>query len=284
MGGITLGTWTENVRPAWAAEGISPDKLMPGGAKVNPSEFLAEDGATVTLTANANGGATSLAVSALANAIPSGTLLDFGVRAAHNVVVGAAGASGGATSVPVDALTAPLASGTLLDFGTNKFARLTAAAALGATSITVAAIPTALVDNDSATVPAVSIIARTTANAAAAATSITVEALAEPILSGDVATYAGAGTLKKRIQAGTLLGRTYTERDAGTGYGRWTTGDHEVYLVPFEITDAVANPNVELAAHTLKVYENNLPEWSGSSSDFKAAVRANYPTMLAPAG
>lgn len=67
------------------------------------------------------------------------------------VVVGAAGALAAATSVPVDALTGAVPSGTVLNFGTNKFARLTANAALGATSITVAAIPTALVDNDAAT-------------------------------------------------------------------------------------------------------------------------------------
>ncbi len=211
-------------------------------------------------------------------------MLDFGIRSSFQVNVGAAGASAAATSVPVDALPAPLASGTLLDFGTNKFARLTAAAAAGAVTITVAAIPTALVDADVATVPASSIVARTTATAAAAATSITVEALAEPILSGDSAIYAGAGSLKKRIPQGTLLGRTYTERDAGTGYGPYATADDDVHLLAFEVTDVDANPNIELVSHGTKVYENNIPGWTGSSSQFKAAARLAYQTMLAPAG
>lgn len=67
------------------------------------------------------------------------------------VTVGAAGALAGAVSVPVDALSGAIPSGTVLSFGTNKFARLTANAAAGATSLTTAAIPTALVDNDAAT-------------------------------------------------------------------------------------------------------------------------------------
>jgi hypothetical protein len=68
------------------------------------------------------------------------------------VVVGAAGAAISATSVPVIALARALNSGTVLDFGGGKFARVTANAAAGATAITVAAIPTALVSADQAVV------------------------------------------------------------------------------------------------------------------------------------
>lgn len=64
------------------------------------------------------------------------------------VDVGAAGASAGATSVPCNALSGPIPTGAILDFGTTKFAVLTADAATGATSLTVRAIPTALVDAD----------------------------------------------------------------------------------------------------------------------------------------
>lgn len=68
------------------------------------------------------------------------------------VVVGAAGAAIGATSVPVVALARALNTGTVLDFGAGKFATTTANAAAGATSITVRAIPTALVSGDQAIV------------------------------------------------------------------------------------------------------------------------------------
>lgn len=280
--GLTGSTWTENTRTVWAAEALSPDKLIPGGAKLAASQWNAEDAAVVTTTADADPGDTTLAVAALANAIPSGTLLNFGARTAQTVTAGAAIAT--ATTLPVTALAAPVPAGTTLYFGTNKFARVTADAAAGATSLTVAALPTAMAGGETATIPASSIVVRTTANAAAAATSITVEALAEPILTGDSATYAGAGVKKKRVPSGTLLGRSYTERDAGTGYGPWTSGDDEVHILAFEITDAADRPDCELVAHGTKIYENTLPGWTGSTSQFKAAVRGAYQTMLAPAG
>jgi hypothetical protein len=68
-----------------------------------------------------------------------------------SVVVGVAGAAADATSVPVAALSAAIPSGTVLSFGGQKFARLTAIAALGATALTVAALPKALVSGDTAT-------------------------------------------------------------------------------------------------------------------------------------
>lgn len=64
------------------------------------------------------------------------------------VVVGAAGAALNATSVPVAALSGPIPAGVTIDFGGAKFARLTAAAVQGAVTLTVAAIPTALVSTD----------------------------------------------------------------------------------------------------------------------------------------
>lgn len=71
-------------------------------------------------------------------------------RGAFQVVVGAAGALAAATTVPVDALPEAVAKGTVLTFGTNKFVTVDADAAEGATSLTTLAIPTALVDNDTA--------------------------------------------------------------------------------------------------------------------------------------
>lgn len=70
---------------------------------------------------------------------------------AFTVTVGTGGAAIGATTVPVTALPGALPSGVTLDFGGAKFARLTAAAAAGATSLTVTALVTALVAGDVAT-------------------------------------------------------------------------------------------------------------------------------------
>ena len=98
---------------AWVGDYLDREHLIPGGARLDPTQFA--DAEVVAAT------------------------------------VGAAGAALGATSVPVAALTGPIPSGTILDFGSAKFARTTALAAVGATTIAVAALPTALVSGDKAT-------------------------------------------------------------------------------------------------------------------------------------
>lgn len=70
------------------------------------------------------------------------------------VVTTTAIAAAAATSVAVSALAQALPSGTVLNFlpGAGKFAKLTANAAAGATSLTVEALPTALASGDTAVV------------------------------------------------------------------------------------------------------------------------------------
>lgn len=181
MAGVTYPTYTNVNLPAWAGDYLSREHLLPGGARLDPTQFIAPDAAVVT--------------------------------------VGVAGAAGAATSVPVAALANPIPTGTVLSFGTNKFARLTSAAAAGATSLTVAAIPTALV-------------------------------------SGDTATYAGVA--KRSIASGTVLGRTYSERDAGTAFGPAADSDDEVYIVAFPIDDALLNPDVDFVRPGGMVIKENL--------------------------
>jgi hypothetical protein len=184
--------------PRWAGMYFDSDWLMPGGARIDGSQFAGADAVTATTTAIAAQGATSVAVTALAGPIPVGTVLYFG----------------GA-----------------------KVAQLTAAAAAGATTLTVAALPTALA-------------------------------------SGDVATYLGTG--RKTVLSGTFLGRTFTERDAGTGFGPWTSGDDEAYLLAFDITDALINPDAVLVLHDFVVKENFLPGWTGLAGGTKTQIRALY--------
>lgn len=187
---------------AWAADGRGAETLVPGGARVVASQFNATDAVVVTTSGSAAADATSIPVTALSGAIPSGTLLYFGEA--------------------------------------KEFARLTA-------------------------------------NAAAGATSLTVEALPSAIESGDTATYAGTGTKPKTIKAGTLLGRTYTERDAGTGFGPAdVAADEEIYLLAFDVTDAAKNPDCELYRHERLVKENMLPGWSSLTTQQKTKIRALY--------
>ena len=70
---------------------------------------------------------------------------------AVTVTVAAAGAAQGATSIPVTALSGAIPTGTTLDFGAAKFARLTAAAPSGATTLTVAPLTIPLPGSATAT-------------------------------------------------------------------------------------------------------------------------------------
>lgn len=189
--------------PVWAGEALGPGQLIPGGAKVDAAQFLATDAVVVTMGANASIGATSLTVAAL---------------------------------------TGPIPSGTVLDFGTNKFARLTAAAAAGATTLAVAAIPTALTN------------------------------------ATDSATYPGVG--RKSIPSGTPIGRTIAERDANTPYGPAINTDDEIYLVAFDIYDATQINDVELVRNNVVVKENFLPNWTNVGGTLKTAIRSRYRCIL----
>lgn len=189
--------------PRWAGDYMNREHLVPGGAKLDASAFNATDAVVVT--------------------------------------VGAAGALAAATAVPVDALSGPIPSGTTLHFGTDKYATLSAAAAAGATSLTTLAIPTALVDNDTATY---------------------------------------AGTQTKAVPSGTVVGRTFTERANGDPFGPAADADDEIYLTAFDVTDASVLDDVELYRHGGVVKENYLPVFSALSAALKAAIRANYQTTV----
>lgn len=173
--------------------------------------------------------------------IPGGAKLDaaqFAGERAVRAVVGAAGALAGATTVPVAALSGAIPVGTTLDFGGAKFARLTVAAATGATSLTVAAIPTALV-------------------------------------SGDTATYLPAGAFKT-VPSGTVLGRTLAERDASTPFGPAADTDDEVYLLAFDVVDATVNNDVTLYRPGSLVKENFLPGVAALSATIRGKLRTTY--------
>jgi len=98
----------KNIRPGFVGDFLNREHLLPGGIKLDATTFPGVDAIAATTT----------------------------------------GAAQGATAVPVAALAGAIPSGTVLDFGGAKFARLTANAAAGATSLTVAALPTALVNGD----------------------------------------------------------------------------------------------------------------------------------------
>lgn len=195
MAGVQF-TGNFKAAPAWAGDFGGREHILPWPAKIDASAF-SDAGAVV-------------------------------------VTVGSAGALAAATTLPVDALVAPgspsttalatggvlIPAGTVLYFGGEKIATLTADAVEGATSLTVAALPNALVDND-------------------------------------VARYSPGNAVA--IPSGTAVGRTYTERASNTAFGPAATTDDEVFLTVFDVVDARRNNDIELYRPGSLVKENYLP-------------------------
>jgi hypothetical protein len=265
--------------PVWAADFMGREHLVPGGARVDALQFNATDAVVVTVgAAGAAAGATSIPVDALAGAIPSGTILNFGSYAPVTVTINDADVNATETSITVAALSGPIPAGTILQFsGAGAgYAKLTAAAAAAATTLTVEALPEDIDNAATALFPGGTKQARLTAAAAAAATALTVDELQFALVDDDTATYAGT-TGVAHIPSGTLLGRTIAEREAGTAFGPWAASDDEVYLLAFDVTDALIRADCELYRNFSIVKENFLPAWTTAwTSAMKTALRAAY--------
>jgi len=107
-------------------------------------------------------------------------------------------AASGATSITVDALPQDVPAGTRLEFGSavaNVTVTTSGVAAAGATAIPVNALSGPIPSGTLLDFTGAGEIALTTADAAAGATSLTVEALDAQIESGDTATYTGGSRL-----------------------------------------------------------------------------------------
>jgi hypothetical protein len=108
MASVTAkGNLLQSTGNSWAGDYFNRDSLMPGGAKLDKSQFFAEDAVMITTTAQANAAATSIAVTALSGKIPSGTMLKFSNNA---LAITSAEAAAGATTLPVEALAANVAN------------------------------------------------------------------------------------------------------------------------------------------------------------------------------
>lgn len=189
--------------PAWAGDFMDREHLIAGGGQVDAAQFNDTDAVVVTTTALAAAAATSIAVTALTGPIPINTVLYFGE--------------------------------------VGELARLSAAAATGATTLTVDALPNA-------------------------------------IESGDVATYPGVGTQLKTIVSGTPIGRTFAERAAGTNFGPAAAADDEVYLVAWDVTDADSSADVEIYRPGSIVKENLLPNFATIVAGVLTKIRTAYVT------
>src|SRR5689334_4525182 len=113
--------------PVWLKDFGNREHILPIPAKIDPAQFTDQAGVTVTVgVAGAAQNATSVPVAALTPSVYANTTL----------------IAGGGVIIP---------AGTVLYFGGAKVAQLTADAKIGDTTLTVAALPTALVSGDAAT-------------------------------------------------------------------------------------------------------------------------------------
>lgn len=145
-----------------------------------------------------------------------------------------------AVAITVDALTVALKPGDLLWFGQAKeFVRVTAPAAVGATSVTVEAVPTALEDND------------------------------EAIVGGSGSKVVPAGTVMAELSSGKLVPRAIRP-GSETAIGILETNATEDSR-----TDALSGYGLIVGG---VLYENLLPEASGSpaviNSTYKTELQA----------
>lgn len=115
-------SYDQNSFPAWAAEQLTPDTMVPGGAKLDPTAFPRQDQQIITLAAGivtAGNGKTLTLASALLYPLLAGTILDFGSGEIATLTLNA---PKGATSFTNVSLAADLEGGeTYLHLGFSPF-------------------------------------------------------------------------------------------------------------------------------------------------------------------
>lgn len=185
------------------------------------------------------------------------------------LTVAAAGAAAGATTIPLTTALAPsvqsvtaipagtvlINQGTILYFGGSRFARLAAPGKLGDTTLTTDPLPTALVSGDRAPYSTSFSLFPAGNNFPNAVYS------ASPI-----------------VTSGILIGRTWAERDAGTGYGPAVVAtDEEIGILAMDVNLEVGNEcEIYMANAGNTVYENFLPNWATLPAADKAFIRSRY--------
>lgn len=152
--------------------------LVPVGSCV-PTPFTVTIGATPVAV-----GDETVTVTALPVAIPRGNRLAF---SSIVTITTSSATTSGATTIAVTALSAAIPAATTLKFG-NITVQTTANAAIGATSLAVNPVPSAIASGATATYRPNPVTLVLAADAAAAATSISIEPAPATVASGLTAT------------------------------------------------------------------------------------------------
>lgn len=246
-----------------------------------PDEFYLAEKFIVQLNGAIAVGADALVVDALTSALKQGQILRGADVPTVVVNVGAAGAIATATSVPVDALTGPIPNGTTIRLGTKKFITLTAAAALGATSLTVEALATALVQNDTGTYQGGENNIEVLADAAVGDTSVTVGNILFPMPDNYQLEATNSVTKSyRKIRQGTVMARLSSglliPRSAITGA---ETACGFLFSDADEGSRSDAKSGYGLVVGGTAVWENLLPDCDTTtgliSSTYKTELIAN---------
>jgi hypothetical protein len=208
----------QRTNPRWLADFNARERTAIFPAKLDKTLFANYYGVTIALTASAAAGATTIAVAALLPPQPS----VVPISAAGSLIIRA---------------------NSIIDFGGAKFARVTSDVFLGATSIPVSALPTALAGTE-------------------------------------VAQWSRYGTIF--IPSGLLVGRMFTSRDSGTGLFTPSVGtEDEMYLTLNDVIDLEKDNNVELLRPNagVNVKINYLPGYATLAGAVVTAINARYNTI-----
>lgn len=177
----------------------------------------------------------------------AGTQLDiaqFGFSDSQvlTLVAGAVTAGAGKTLTLTQPLTSDIPVGTILNFGSGEYFTLTSKAVKGGTTL--------------------------------------VGDLAADLEGGETTTWKGVSG-RVMVPAGTLLGRTYTERANGAGFGpAVAASDDEIFISAFQVERAEIDAGVTMVRHQTLIYENKLPGWDSFDATTKAKVRSLYQCII----
>ena len=94
----------------------------------------------------------------------------------------------------------------------------------------------------------------------------------------DPATVTADANGYKTIPSGSLVGRTIAQRTAGAVFHMAVDTDEEIFIVAFDVTDALKKADVELYRPSAVVKENFLPNFGTLSVALLAKVRSTYIT------
>jgi hypothetical protein len=92
----------------------------------------------------------------------------------------------------------------------------------------------------------------------------------------DATAYNYPGYGARPIRSGTVVGRTYAERDTGVPFGLAVDADDEIYFVAFDVPDVLKSTEIVLVRYQVRIKENRVPGWAALSATIKTKLRTLY--------